>query len=376
MILLNTHLTSLTAGYDLIRDAHLRLKDKWRHPLLEAYARRQQAYRLELADFHQRRQRYQVVSLGGVVLATLVVILGLAACPLQIRFQEGFNFSVLCSSPLALLAGGAGIIILLTRRRKYSLANPAPPPPEHPLRGSLIAPLLPEWQGELKGYLPADPPDEGAPGEFAMVHRLEQVHSHSYILYRAQQRPGEDVDIIAAGPRGVWVFEVKYWAGQVIYQDGVWKHLKTWYEPGSGQVTREKPFSQPPDAQWRRARDDVAETLRRRLPELLQRIPQLETVQGGLAFTHEDGEHLIEPGTVTWGNIAFWDKHLRQAPLIPGLGEREVMQILDALLRRHHQVSQASGSKPALRSMEACAQRLISQCETAIQEYLIINPPS
>ena len=44
MILLDNRLTDLVRGYDRVREADLRLRSKWRHRLLVAYARRREAY--------------------------------------------------------------------------------------------------------------------------------------------------------------------------------------------------------------------------------------------------------------------------------------------------------------------------------------------
>ncbi len=365
MNLLERRLTDITAGYDQICRAQSELLSRWRGPLLAAYARRMETYQQALAAHQRAMNRFRAASLTGIVLAGLAILLSAIACPAQIHFEEIFNWSLVCLVPISFLIG-LGAVIILTRRLRDRKSQPAPTPPLHPLRDELIPPLLSQWRQELRGFLPEQPPDEEARGAYAFIDQLEKVKSHAHILHRLQQRPDETIDVIVAGRRGVWVFGVKHWGGKIIYKDGKWSHLRSVHEPGSEPVTREKEISQPPDQQWKRMVGDVAETL----APLVEQIPTLGEIKGGLVFSFENAERQIGPGTVSWGTIGFWEKQYRKAPLIPGLEERQVYQVLDALLERHRQVSQEA----ATRSMLAAADRLAAQAEKTLQDWINSAP--
>lgn len=365
MILLERSIIEITAGYDQISRAQTELLSRWRAPLLAAYARRMQAYQQALAAHQRAAKRFWAASLTGMILTTLAILLGAVACPLQLQIEERFNWWLICLSPITLIVGVVSIIVL-TQRWRDRKSEPAPTPPPHPLREELFPPLLPQWRAELRGFLPEPMPDEGARGEYAFVDTLEKVRSQSYILHRTQQRAGEDIDVIVVGPRGVWVFEVKHWSGKVIYRDGKWSHLKSYFEPGGEPVTREKEIGQPPDQQWKRTAADVAETLQQRLLPLVEQIPALAEVKGGLVFSYDNAERQIADLPVSWGTIGFWEQHYRKSPLIPGMEERQVYQVLDALLARHRQINQGANT----RSMKAAAERLTAQAEKALQDWI------
>lgn len=366
MILLERTLSDITAGYDQIARAQSELLSRWRGALLTAYARRMETYQQALSAHQRAFKRHRTASYTGIILGTLAILLSAVACPAQFYIEKGdFNWWLICLSPITLIVGVVSIVVLtqLWRQRKD---HPAPTPPPHPLRDELFPPLLPQWRAELRGYLPEPMPDEGARGEYQFVDTLEKVRSQAYILHRTQQRVGEDIDVIVVGPRGVWVFEVKHWSGKVIYRDGKWSHLKSYFEPGGEPVTREKEIGQPPEQQWKRTAADVAETLQRRLRPLVAQIPALTDVKGGLVFSYDNAERQIEDVPVSWGTIAFWERYYRKSPLIPGLEERQIYQVLDALLARHRQVSQEA----KMRSMKAAAERLTAQAEKALQDWI------
>jgi hypothetical protein len=181
-----------------------------------------------------------------------------------------------------------------------------------------------------------------------------------------QQRPGDDVDVMLVGPKGVWVFEVKYWSGKISYRHGRWSHVKSYYKPGGVPVTEVKEVEQPPDQQWRRMADDVAETLRRHAPRLVAALPVVAEIKGGLVFTHPEAAYdITRDCPCAWGNIADWIRHLGSAPAIAGLNERVVLQILDVLLARHQQVN---GNGVTI-SMDVQATELDQKTEARLREW-------
>jgi len=359
MILLDNCLTVLVGGYNRVCKADLRLRSEWRHRLLVTYARRRSAYDSARVRHHRQMAGFTPKAVIGLVVASLVCLLGL--------FLEGTS---VCLGFL-LMVGGAVSGGLLAIIWLWRAVISAPKRPRHPLHGSLkgrlFPRLLPLWRQKLRGHLPANKPYEGATGEYNFVRQLQWLEDDaSYIIYRLQQRPGDDVDVTVVGPQGVWVFEVKYWSGRISYHNGRWARVKSYYKPGGFRVTESKEMEQPPDQQWRRMADDVAETLRRHASRLVTAMPVVAEIKGGLVFTHPEAAYDIARGCpCAWGDITGWTRHLGSAPVIPGLNERVVLQVLDVLLARHQQVS---GSGVTI-SMEAQATQLVREAEVRLLEW-------
>jgi len=359
MILLDNRLTDLIRGYDRVREADLRLRSKWRHRLLVTYARRREAYDSARVRYRQQMSGFTPKAVIGLIAASLVCLLGL--------FLEGTS---VCLGFL-LMVGGAVSAGLLAIIWLWRAVISAPKRPRHPLHGSLkdrlFPRLLPLWRRKLRGRLPAHKPYAGASGEYNFVRQLQRLADDaSYVIYRLQQRPGDDVDVTVVGPKGVWVFEVKYWSGRIGYRNGRWAHVKSYYKPGGFRVTESKEIEQPPDRQWRRMADDVAETLRRRAPRLVAVLPVVAEIKGGLVFTHPKAAYDIARGCpCAWGDIAGWTRCLKSAPVLPDLHERLILRILDVLLARHRKVS---GSGVAI-SMDTYATELVQETEARLLEW-------
>ena len=277
MILLDNRLTDLASGYD--RVCKTDLQSKWRPRLLRTYARRRKAYEVEQGQHRRQMAGLNPKLATGSVVAAVLFLGGLFLREAQV-----------CMASLLMLVGivGGGLLGIIWL---WKAIISSPKPPKHPLRGALrsklFPPLLPLWRERLKGRLPVNKPYEGTAGEYEFVRRLARSQmGSSYILYRLQQRPGDDVDVTVVGPKGVWAFEVKYWSGRITWRNGRWLWVKAYYQRGGIPVTEPVEIGQPPDQQWRRMADDVAETLRRRAPWLVARLPALIQIKGGLVFTH------------------------------------------------------------------------------------------
>ena len=176
-----------------------------------------------------------------------------------------------------------------------------------------------------------------------------------YIFYRIQQERGDDLDVVLVWPAGLYVFEVKNWMGTVAWREGAWRHLGLNGQPAD--------VGEPPDQQWQRMADDLVETLLRRAPELLERLPALGKPRGGLVFTHPLARYEIAADApFRWGTPAAWMTHLLKARPSAGLSERDQMAILDALLARHQQIS----GGPDSRSLDLHAQHLIAAVEASL----------
>jgi hypothetical protein len=370
MILISNRIKDLVIGYDLISNTDAELKRKLRQPLLQTYARRRQGYEAVLQQMRRRQEWFRSRMLLGLAFASLLILFGALMCPLAI-YLEGLpelRLALFCFSPLIFFIGLIGLGILLLMWLWQRNPEQKQPPPPHPIQTSLVAPLLPHWRDGMRGSLPDEQAYQGAPGEYEFINRLLRLEDEAYLAYRLQQRPGDDVDVITVGPKGVWVFEVKYMSGEITYQEGKWSRQKSYYLPGGKQVTEQRKFNEPPDQQWHRMVRDVAETLRRQVPDLVARLPQVTKIRGGLVFTHPEAAYNIPTeSSINWGTIPFWIKKYNLAFEIPGMDERSALQILEALLARHRQVS---GEK-TIRSMASYARRLIEKAEILVRESYI-----
>lgn len=367
MILISNRIKDLVAGYDLIANADADMKRNLRGPLLSTYARQRQAYESALQQVRKRQEWFRSRALIGLVLAGFLILMGLLMCPLAI-YLEGLpelRFALFCFSPLVFLLGiiCLGILLLIWFWQRNPEKNQ--PPPLHPFRTNLVSPLLAKWREGMRGSLPDEQAYQGAPGEYEFINRLLRLEDEAYLTYRLQQRPGDDVDVITVGPKGVWVFEVKFMSGEISYQSGKWSRRKSYYLPGGKQVTEQREFGEPPDQQWHRMARDVAETLRRHAPELMVRLPQVTRIRGGLVFTHPEAAYNIPPeSSINWGTIPFWVKKYNSSSEMPGMDERTTLQILDVLLARHRQVS----GENAARSMASHARQLIEKAEILVKD--------
>lgn len=118
------------------------------------------------------------------------------------------------------------------------------------------------------------------------------------------------------------------------------------------------------DQQWQRMADSVVETLRRRAPDLIERIPKIVRIRGGLVFTHPQGKYDIPPGSpFNWGIIPFWIEKLRTVPPLVEIDEKAIYQVLDVLLERNAEVSESKTQ----RSMLQYAEDLILQASEKIR---------
>ncbi|MBE2221983.1 MAG: NERD domain-containing protein [Anaerolineae bacterium] len=365
MTLIDNRVSKLCSGYDIVVNAHVRLKEEWHDRLLLAHTQKRIGYDKAHEEYLKRQQDIKKQTPEWLVLSALLFILALFAFLIDAwEIGKGYGTAVglllLGSSFLT----GLYLVFIWLRHKSHR-----PQEPVNPLQAGLISPLLPKWKSELNGHLPSQLEYHGAEGEYAFVRHLQRHLDNShYIIYRLQQRRGDDVDVTVVGSSGIWVFEVKFWAGTVTWQNGQWRHEKTYYEKSGVLATEKHIVKQGPDDQWRRMADDVAKSIRTHASQLVSRfMPGIRT-QGGIVFAHETATyHIASNPPVAWGNMSKWSQEIRRAPRIPGWDERTTFIVLDALFTRHHQVVATNSEK----SMYVVGQRLIQQTEKGLEAWLI-----
>ena len=366
MILIDNCATDLVAGFDRMRGAELEIKRKWRNQLLSVYARKMESFQ-EAQAHYQRRKR---VTLAGLGAAAVAMCGGALACTGAFYAQDasstlfwGGFFLFFAGIPGAILSV---LLFLLFRRRK-------PARPKHPLREEIFKPLLPRWRAGLRGSLPQQLPYEGAAGEYEFIRQLKALKVPAYIAYRLQQQPGDDLDVTVVGSKGIWLFEVKYWSGEIIWQDGHWARFKTYFQPGGQQIREPRPVSQPPEQQWQRMVADTRRTLKIRAARLIQRYANLNKVHGGVVFSHPEAVFHISPeAPFAWGNIGFWTDRIRAAATQMEMDERTTLHVMEILLARHQQLQETC----QVRSMLAYAEKLIQEAEFQLAEWVGPDKPN
>lgn len=247
------------------------------------------------------------------------------------------------------------------KRRARTAGRTAYEPPEHPLHGDLkaqlLGSLLSDWHQCLEEpWVPEDRP--GDIGENALVNLLQQMDSPGcFFVHGLRQRQGDDVDVTVVGPIGIWVFEVKLWRDKIEYYNGTWH-----YDPP--HLERK----QPPDKQWARMAKDVKNALLGHDMFLISRVPEFETIQGGIVFAHPDAHLDIIDCPVKWGKMADWQKRLGNVAPSPQVNEGDVLAVLDALLTLHHGVELRG-----IRSMQGSAQQLVQEAEARLEAWTRVH---
>lgn len=366
--IIDNHVTDIISGYERVRAAENELQGKWRAPLLATYARQRAIYEEQLIEYNKRKDEFSRRLRLGVWMASALLILGLLVLPGLLLINElgDFRGPLFCFAPILILGGLTGwaiIVVLWIWQRDQE--KPISPP--DPLKSGVFQPLVDRWKEGLRGALPSKKPHPGATGEYQFIARLQTLNGQFSVLYGIQQRLGEDADVILIGPKGVWVFEVKYLRGLIRWRDGVWTQIQSSgrFNPRSKEKIREA--EQPYEVQWQRTADDVSETIRRHAPDLVTNYPHIIQIRGGIVFTHPKGRYDIPPGCpFNWGVIPFWLEKLRTVPDQPGMDDYGVMQILDALLSRHHQITDEKNP----RSMVDYANSIVIETEEGIRRWI------
>jgi len=364
-MVIDPYRSKLTAGFDRLKIAEHQLRSKWRFKLLEVYRKKMLEYERETA-----RQQVQmgeinrimpwvvlVISLlcvGGILLTTIdltvgILVIGIACSGVFLVVAAYFIFSKEPKRPID--------PVRKDQNGKYSK-----------LQEELFPPLDVSWQRKMLYRWPTHFSDHGERGEYSFIHALERaLGSDAFVLHRVQQNYGDDLDVILVAQQGIWLFEVKYWSGEIHYRNGNWYRRQTYHKAGGIAAIKEPDVQQPPNLQWKRMTGEVLKTLKIHGKDLLREIPKLSTIYGGIAFTCENAQYHIENDQpFSWGISEYWGPVIRKAPKLKGMTRRTALQIVDLLLARHHELNP---EKPVI-SMDNQALSVIKEVEAGIQKWI------
>ncbi|MBN1260437.1 MAG: NERD domain-containing protein [Anaerolineae bacterium] len=350
------YLTGLADGYETLCEAEGELPRTWRPALLETYARQQAAF----AERQAREAPLRTLSL---------VMFGILALTLATGIFFGKQLGTLRLLLIGIGAMGCALLMLYWTLNDTAEAHKPQHPLRSPLRERLFPDLYPRWRERLAGAYPEDETDHGLQGEIAFAQALEtHFGDQGFVLHRVQQTYGDDVDVLWAGPQGIWVFEVKYWSGAIQWRENRWFRTQVHHDTGGEEVIEHPDVRQGPDEQWRRMANNVARTLRRHAPILTQQFPALLDVRGGVVFTCENATYDIPKNApFYWGTIEEWMWILAKTPPIENLETGDLLKVIDALLKRHQDVTEVRPSA----SMADFAKQLIAHTEADLQMWSV-----
>lgn len=365
MIIVNPKSVRLERGYLLASQAESQLQHRWHDRLQRAFTQRQQQYETAVSENEKRKQATNRDILTGVLYVLAGTGVGTVCFLIPLIFGLVTTLWAIIGAMIfaltSMLGGGLGIFWLIQR------ALPQPQPPTNPFQTRIFSPILPQWKMAMKTTL-APAIQVGDTGEHAFIQSLQYMLGNEYFLLSGiQQRHGEDVDVVLIGPKGIWVFEVKYWSGTIRWQSGQWSRFKTYHEPGGKLAIENKPVSQPPDKQWQRVATDVGRSIQMQCPGLVSRYFSGIAIKGGLVFTHKGAKYEMGPGfPISWGSSEWWLGYIMAAPKIPNWREADSMAILDALLGRHREIH----NYPNTRCMVEQATKLVANSEALIANWV------
>jgi hypothetical protein len=370
--LLSLEIEDLVSGYDRLRDASVELRRKWREPILAIYAHQRSQFESELKRYQKKIKRRKTLLNFSIIAISLTITTGLLLLlsALVLKIPSNYLSTFLCASPI-LCFFGTGLAIVFTGLSGY-LPTPLPPkPPINPLdeNAGFFSDLLSEWRKGLQGQLLIKNPDDGYVGEKLFLQEIQKLDLHGYILHRLVQKTGDDIDLVLICNKGIWLFEVKYWSGTIIHEQGQWHQEKHYYlKGGVGQIDHRQ-VTQPPDVQWKRMRDELIYTLKRHAPQLVKKTRELTNVFGGVVFTHPSADIEIPKGAgFNWGNIPFWIETIKNSrDLGEFSNERFTLVITEIILNRH----QSLENNATQRSMLSFAEQLIDKENKKIEDWIL-----
>ncbi|MFN2233912.1 MAG: nuclease-related domain-containing protein [Anaerolineales bacterium] len=373
MKLIDKDITDIILGYDTILRAETEMRNQWRSRLLVAYTQR-----LSHAKLAFRKRKFRLLT---------IIFFGIGFTIIGI----GFSFrSIWQSNEYDLLHCFGGLFFILfgvlslasiwfsqqTTRRSNKKRVPLHPFRFGPNKQKIYPNLRAKWMdglsGDIEKQIPDYPDDNrnieldyGAEGERIFIQRLNGIlDDHIFAIARFLKNPRDDIDLILIGSKGIWVFEVKHWSGEIFWDDQGWRRVQTYYELGGMEVVKQTDIRKTPDQQWVRSAEQVRHLLHSHAPEILSRFPELEQVKGGIVFTKQNSKLNFQPGRpVFWGTLDFWIKTIHQNQTKIYLDNRNALKLVEIILEHHQKLD--PGKTRSMRNFAQVVVRNANQQLTA-----------
>jgi len=338
----------LYAGYLLINKAQSVLELKWKRALQVAERRK---YRRKLREWEEEitfeRKRFAKFALVCTILILLIIACAIPASLASAIFGgalpvwgTAFFFITLAIGTIFFQG-----VVLHNHEKKIPVKG---------TQGKKLLGVVELWWQGLK-----PPPIEiqkyGDEGEKDFLDALGRKLSNNFLaLHGYMVKKNLDADIILLGPTGFWLLESKFNSGTIYCKNGEWWHEK--------KHNKEKIEIKPYDLQWLYEKNEIVETISRRVPQDMLWV--LDTIQGGIAFTHNEVHLDIDQSCkVSYGRISAWTKKISTSPTISNLTLGIQLQIADAISDFASQVTQNNDRKSA-------KQLAINICNNAEQEII------
>ena len=295
--------TELAAGYQAVCSLQTRLESEFKRAVEIGY---KQQYNRDVTAWRKRRRIF--------IALAITAPLSIAALCLSARyFRETACVSIYWAVLVLIILGTLGVAGRTYIRETVN----------RPALGGPSADLLNlerRWWADLAPEELASPSgkDKRKPNFLTLLAGLPDT----FLARRGPPVEGE-ASLYVFAPSGPWIFTLREWSGDIIRQEGVWKDI-----PRKGEPIM---YSQPPDAQWVRLRDGLADLLNERHPELAGKI------HGGAVFVDPQArlfKEQIQGNTSAYGPAAAWAKRLSETPPMDGLPLQMQLETLDALMAR------------------------------------------
>ena len=302
----------LTTGYRAVCSLEIRIKSEWKRAIQVVQKKEKNVF-----QFRQRQKR-KIVIVGS----SLFVLLYISLCIAILYFpQNQFQFlSYFCASIVA----GAFLLVLslpaIVSAFKVFKSEATP---------SLE--LTDKWWSMLqpKKYVIRKPGDRG---EIAFLKSLAFLDNEYIAMWGllTSTKETSDTDVLLLGPTGIWIFEVKYWSGEILKLDGVWLQKQIHYKGGGLRTLQETYHETGPDRQWLNQKAEIVKTIETRLPS---KTGISKIIKGGIVFAHQRVRfgQIITP-LASYGKSGAWHKRVKETKPVGGFTFEDRLKVLDVLI--------------------------------------------
>ncbi len=308
-------------------------------PVRKVYTPQEEAdYKRRLTKAYEKFMAYLVIG-GAIGIALMCTLVGLPLAALAgyiiYRQYKAYDEVRLERSPAPVIKPKGHPIHAPARISAKKLASPDPI-------------LTAQWWQKLTEANPKTQRERthGTAGVEALVDLLEANLPDDFIVIRELLvRGGLDADVILLGPKGIWVLECKNWSGKIICKDGEWSQSKDFVKSRGKHDKKITEHPRGPDLQWMQERDNLAQTLQRRMPEY-KWLTSL--IYGGIVFTIPDVELSIDSTCRTEvGKPLYWLRRIQKSADVPRFTLDLQLKVLDALTSFAGRYEEGVGTRSA-----------------------------